>query len=67
MLNRLIPITFREDWSWGRAGFSYYYGLHDIKWDDTIDLTTYDLPILKDDIYHTIRGNEKYILLELKE
>lgn len=67
MLNRLIPITFREEWYWGRYGFSYYYGLHDIKWDDSIDLTTYDLPVLEDNIYHTIRGSKNYILLELKE
>lgn len=67
MLNRLVPITFCEEWSWGRYGFSYYYGLHNIKWDDSIDLTTYDLPVLEDNIYHTIKGNEKYILLELKE
>ncbi len=67
ILNRLVPITFRGDWLWGRRGFSYYYGLHDIKWDDSIDLTTYDLPVLEDNIYHTIKGNEKYILLELKE
>lgn len=67
ILNRLVPITFREDWSWGNVGFSKYYGLNDIIWNDSIDLTKYNLPVLEDNIYHTIKGNEKYILLELKE
>lgn len=67
ILNRLVPVTFCGDWRWGYRNFQYYYGLHDIAWNESIDLEVYDLPVLEDNIYHTIKGNEKYILLELKE
>jgi hypothetical protein len=66
MLNRLIPITFRENWTWGLFGFYNYYGLKNVVWDDSIDLTTYDLPVIEEHMYHTIRGRDNYILVELK-
>lgn len=66
MLNRLIPITFRESWGWGLCGFYQYYDLKNVVRDSSIDLTTYNLPIISDHMYHTIRGNDKYILVELK-
>ena len=68
MLNRLLPINFQSSgWSWGRYGFDRYYGLKNIIWDSGMDLTGYDLPVIKDTIYHTIRGRENLILIELKE
>jgi len=68
MLRQLIPVTYgNSEWYWARYGFEYYYGLKNMKWNDKIDLTSYDLPILKETIYHTIKGNEDCILIELKE
>jgi hypothetical protein len=66
MLNRLVPITFRENWDWGEFGFFNYYGLKNVVLDEDIDLTTYDLPIIEEHMYHTIRGKDNYILIELK-
>jgi hypothetical protein len=67
MLNRLIPRTFCGDGSyWGKYRFFHYYNLKNIVEDTEIDLTTYNLPILEDHLYHTIYGNDSYILIELK-
>jgi hypothetical protein len=66
MLNRLIPSTFCGNWKWGKRKFFNYYGLKNIVEDTEIDLTTYNLPILEDHMYHTIYGNDSYILIELK-
>lgn len=65
ILNRLVPITFQGQWWWGQAGFYQYYGLKNVIRDPTIDLTAYDLPVLEEHMYHTIRGKENYILVEL--
>jgi hypothetical protein len=51
---------------WGWYGFYNYYGLKNVVQDDDIDLTTYDLPVIEDHMYHTIRGKDNYILIELK-
>lgn len=67
MLNRLVPTTFGgTDWYWQQEYFYSYFGLKNIKWDVTKDLTTYDLPVIKDTMYHTIKGNDEYVLIELK-
>jgi hypothetical protein len=66
LLNRLIPVTFRGDWSWGEYGFYNYYKTENVVWDKNIDLTTYDLPVIEEHMYHTIRGKDNYILIELK-
>lgn len=66
MLNRLVPITFsNSSWGWGRFGFEYYYGLENIRFDDSIDLTSYELPKLVENQYHIIYGDEKNILIRL--
>ena len=67
MLNRLVPTTFGgTDWYWQQEYFYSYFGLKNVKWDVTKDLTTYDLPVIKDTMYHTIKGNDEYVLIELK-
>lgn len=66
ILERLIPITFRGNWDWGLKGFYGYYGLKNVRQDVSIDLATYNLPLIKDGMYHTIYGNSNYILIILK-
>lgn len=66
MINRMVPITFSGPWYWGQFGFYNYYGLKHVIWDSSVDLTMFDLPILQDTMYHTIKGNDSYILIELK-
>ena len=67
MLDRLLPDTFCANWWWGEYYFRNYFGLKQIMISDSsIDLTEYNLPIIKDTIYHTIKGNDNYILIELK-
>jgi hypothetical protein len=66
ILNRLIPINFRESWMWGSYKFYNYYDLKNVILDGSIELTTYDLPIIEEHMYHVIRGEGNYILIELK-
>ena len=66
VLSRLVPITFRGAWPWGQKGFYGYYGLKNVKQDDSIDLTAYALPLIKDGMYHTIYGEDNYVLVKLK-
>ena len=67
MLNRLVPNTFGYSSSYWRGfRFFMYYGLKNLDWDTDYDLTEYDLPVLKNSIYHTIYGNDEYILIELR-
>ncbi len=74
ILNRLVPGTFYGGGTWGEKYFFGYFGLEDWEGVEQIriwnegepDLRTWDLPVLKDTMYHTIRGDEGYILIELK-
>ena len=67
MLNRLVPNTFGYSSSYWRGyRFFTYYGLKNMIWDDDIDLTKQDLPMLKNSVYHTIYGNEEAVLIVLK-
>lgn len=67
ILNRLIPITFQgPGWGWGKCGFYNYYGLKNVVEAPLEDVTTNELPVLEDKMYHTIKGKDNYILVELK-
>ena len=66
MLNRLVPETFAGGDDLTQYGFYSYYDLRNVVWNPDIDLREMDLPILKDTMYHTIRGEDGYILVELK-
>lgn len=66
ILKRLVPVTFRADWMWGDYKFQHYYGLKNVVPDYSVDLRTCNLPIIKNTMYFTIRGNEKELLVELK-
>lgn len=66
ILERLIPINFRENWYWGSKQFYGYYGLKNVVRDTSVDLTTYDLPLFKDSMYHTIYSDGYNVLIKLK-
>lgn len=66
ILTRLIPINFRGNWYWGTYKFYNYNNLKKVIKKSSVDLKNYNLPILKENIYHTIKGNVKYIRIELK-
>lgn len=67
ILRRLVPVVFNGEWYWGRYGFYEYYDLRGVSWNandnDPADLT---LPVLKDTMYHTIRGDGEQIVIQLK-
>ena len=66
MLNRLLPKTFGNTGEWERYNFYYYYDLRNVVWDRSVNLREMDLPVIEDTMYHTIRGKDTYILVELK-
>ena len=68
ILKRLIPTVYK-DGNWGLNMFRYY-GLNMKKADwnrpATEDFKNYNLPVLKETMFHKISGNEKYVLIEMK-
>ncbi|MGM9549362.1 MAG: glucosyltransferase domain-containing protein [Faecousia sp.] len=66
MLNRLIPRTFGGGDDLTQYGFYCYYDLRNVVWDPEVDLREMELPVLEDTMYHTIRGEGSYVLVELK-
>lgn len=66
ILKRLVPITFQGEWVWGKEEFYHYYGMQNVVWDESQDLSSYDLPLLEDHMYHAIYGDEGYVLVVLK-
>ena len=66
MLVRLMPETFGGGEDWAQYGFYYYYNLPNVCWDPSVDLTQMELPVLEETLYHTIRGEGNYVLIEIK-
>lgn len=66
VLERLVPVNFRSDWDWGSFQFCHYYGLKNIVQDDSVDLRKQKLPVIKDTMYFTLRGEGSDILIKLK-
>ncbi|MDE6917252.1 MAG: hypothetical protein K2P39_10710, partial [Lachnospiraceae bacterium] len=67
ILNRLIPSTFGGGaWNWNKYYFYEYFSLKNVIRDTSADLTTYQLPLLQDGMYHAIYGDEQHVLIELK-
>lgn len=67
MVPRLVKNSFGDSgWYWDDYYFRHYFKLKNVKKDKTIDLREMDLPIIKDTMYHTIRGKDEYILIEIK-
>lgn len=71
ILNRLIPSTFGGNgWIWQQKYFYSYFSLKNVNpiysWNEDVDLTTLNLPIIKDSMYHTIKGDNENFLIELK-
>ena len=71
VLNRLVPSTFASLGGWTEVYFFEYFGLKNVQqnkdWEsEYVDIVEMELPILCDMIYHTIKGNSAYILIELK-
>lgn len=70
MIKRLAPVQFKSGWRTEEWKFFHYYGIKKIEWNwpkkSGKDFHDYNLPILKDTMYHTIRGKDGCVLVELK-
>lgn len=72
VLNKMIPTLFSEE-PWGENGLYCYEGMKDVVMLedasfilDQQDITQLDLPVVKDTMYHTIRSNGQYVVIDLK-
>lgn len=70
ILQRLIPITLRGDWSWGISKLQNYYGLDNVTF--VLDTGTKDFDgfeLVEDTIYHQLwrDGNELIVRLSQEE
>lgn len=66
MLNRLVPIAFSDsDYYWGGFSFDRYYGLDNIWITNSNERLSDDLPIISDNVFHTIQGDSKFIWIDL--
>lgn len=67
LLSRLIPTVVSGGWAHGKTYVQWYFGLAGhVTVDFADDFQDMDLPILKDTLYHTIRGDSEHILIEFK-
>ena len=68
VLKQLMPA--KSSWTNGVYKFFHYYKVKNVIWNlptkSGLDLTTHKLPVLKDNMFHTIRGKDQYILIEMK-
>lgn len=68
VLKQLMPA--KSSWTNGIYKFFHYYKVKNVIWNlpsvSDLDLTTYNLPVLKDNMFHTIRGKDQFILIEMK-
>ena len=67
ILDRLIPATFGGGDDLTEYQFRNYYGLQSVSENGSIEECPPDMPVLKDGLFHTIRGEGNRILIELKE
>lgn len=72
MLKRLCCVTLKANYGWGKFEFYHYYGLeeHNVQMQvmksEGESQPPKKLPVLKEGMYHTIRGDESHIVVKLK-
>lgn len=66
ILKKMVPETFVASNDLTRYPFFYKYGLSDYVWDDSNNSGPIEYPVLSDGIYHTILGDETYLVIILK-
>lgn len=66
MLRRLVPVNFSGTWLWGEYGFHTYYGMKNVVWIENLDEDENQYPLLKDTMFHTLRGDSEMIFVVLK-
>jgi len=73
ILSRLIPTLFSGD-DWGENYIYCFYGIKNIAMLedasymlDEMDITELDLPVIRDTMFHTIRGDHRCMVIDLKD
>lgn len=65
VIQKLVPVTFQGDGWWGEYGLRNYYSLPELKFAESYDPPAFEMPVIVDNYYHTIRANENYIWIDL--
>ncbi|MGN0977361.1 MAG: glucosyltransferase domain-containing protein [Faecousia sp.] len=65
VIKKLVPVTFQGDGWWGEYGLRNYYCLPQMQFAPTYDPPEFEMPVIVDNYYHTIRANETYIWIDL--
>ena len=66
LLRRLVPHTLGKGNMWRQYGFFHYYGLKNTVAHTGQNLSAADLPLLKETMYHQIRGDGRNFLVIFK-
>ena len=66
ILNRLVPSTFGDGDVWSSAYFFSYFNMKNVTISTDDSLLNLNLPILKDTMYHEIKGDDTHIIITLK-
>lgn len=71
VLSRLVPSTLGSNWWWNEFYLYNYFALPNVKqvFDKKKKLKSFedaDIPVVVDTCYHTIKRNDKYILVKFK-
>ena len=66
ILNRLVPSTFGDGDVWSSAYFFSYFNMKYVTISTDDSLLNLNLPILKDTMYHEIKGDDTHIIITLK-
>lgn len=66
ILRRLVPRTLGGGWAWSQYMFYHYTSVKGLTWTND-DLSDLDLPLIEDNMYETIYGDENYLRIEFKE
>ena len=66
MLDSLLPKPLGDEDVLSSVGFYYFYNIPNIVRYDYTTMLDENMPVLKDTVYHTIRGNGTDFVIELK-
>ena len=66
ILDRLVPESFGGGDDLGEYRFRTYYGLQEVTESGSAEECPDDMPVLRNGIFHTIRGEGNRLLVELK-
>ena len=66
ILYRLLKPSFGKDVPWMAYGITYGSGFSNLAYNPDANIAEMNLPVLKETVFYTIKGNDKYIMVEFR-